>query len=112
MSPDASASASAQSATHAYSAYATTNTAGVESRQAAAARKKAALIVDEPDLKEAMDGPYREKRFEAMRDEVASLIENEVFGLCELPLGAVPLTGRWILKMKRGAQGVIERFKA
>ena len=69
------------------------NTVGVESRRVAAARKKAALIIDEPDLKQAMDSPYRERWLEAMHDELASLIENEVFELCELPLGAAELTG-------------------
>ena len=40
-----------------------------------------------------------------MRDELASLIENEVFELCELPLGVAALAGKWVLKIKRGAQG-------
>ena len=39
---------------------------------------------------------------EAMRDDLATLIENEVFELCELPLGAAALTGKWVLKIKRG----------
>ena len=47
-----------------------------------------------------------------MRDELASLIENEVFELFELPLGAAALTGKWVLKIKWGAQREIERFKA
>ena len=68
----------------------------------AAPRKKAALIIDELDLKQAIDGPYRERWLEAMRDELASLIENEVFELCELPLGATAFTGKWILKIKWG----------
>ena len=42
-----------------------------------------------------MDSPYRERWLEAMRDELASLIEKEVFELCELPLGAAALTGKW-----------------
>ena len=54
---------------------------------------------------QAMDDPYRERWLEAMHDELASLIENEVFELCELPLGAVALTGKWVLKMKREPQG-------
>ena len=37
------------------------STIGVESRRVAAARQKAAMIVDEPDLKQAMDGPCCEK---------------------------------------------------
>ena len=88
------------------------NTVGVESRQVAAAWKKAALIIDEPDLKQAMDGPYRERWLEARHDELVSLIENEVFELSELPLGAAALTRKWDLKVKRGAQGEIESFKA
>ena len=75
-------------------------------------RKKAALIIDDPDLKQAMDNPYRERWSEAMHDELASLIENEVFELCELPLGAAALTGKRVLKIKRGAKGETERFKA
>ena len=47
-----------------------------------------------------------------MRAELASLIENEMFELCELPLGAAALTGKLVLKIKRGAHGEIERFKA
>ena len=47
-----------------------------------------------------------------MRDELASRIENKVFELGELPVGAVTLTGKWVLQIKRGAQGEIERFKA
>ena len=79
----------------------------------AATRKKAALIIDEPDLKRAMDGPYRERWLEAsMCDELASLIQNEVFELCELPLRAAALTGKWVPKIKRGAQGELKRFMA
>ena len=64
--------------------------------------------IDEPDLKQAMNGPCRERWLEAMNDELASLIENEVFELCELPLGAAAwmhaLTEKWVLnlKVKRG----------
>ena len=81
------------------------NTVGVESRRVAAARKKAALVIDAPDLKQAMDSPYRERWLEAMRDELASLIENEVFELFVLPLGAAARTGKWVLKIKRGPRG-------
>ena len=47
-----------------------------------------------------------------MRDELASLTENGVYKLCSLPVGAAALTRKWVLKIKRGAQGEIERFKA
>ena len=61
----------------------------------AAARKKAPLIIDEPDLQQAMDSPYRERWLEAMHDELASLIENESVqhrtrgGVGSLPVEAV-----------------------
>ena len=87
-------------------------TAGGESRRVAAARKKAAAYSDERSLKEAMSGFHRETWLEAMRVELASLTENGVYELVSLPVGAAALSGKWDLKIKRGAQGEIERFKA
>ena len=87
-------------------------TAGGESRQVAAARKKAAAYSDEPSLKEAISGLHRDKWLEAMRDELASLTENGVYELVPLPVSAAALSGKWVLKIKLGAQGEIERYKA
>ena len=87
-------------------------TVGGLSRRAAAARKKAAAYSDEPSLKEAMSGFHREKWLEAMRDELASLAENGVYELVTLTVSAAALSGKRDLKIKRGAQGEIERFKA
>ena len=87
-------------------------TAGGESRRVAAARKKAAAYNHEPSLKEAMNSFYRDKWLEAMQDELASLTENGVYELVSLPAGAAALSGKWNLKIKRGAQGEIERQKA
>ena len=87
-------------------------TAGGESRRVAAARKKAVTYSDEPSLKEAMSGLHREKWLEAMEDELASLTENGVYELVSLPERAAAISGKWVLKIKRGAQGEIERYKA
>ena len=87
-------------------------TVGGLSRRAAAARTKAAAYSDEPSLKEAMNGIHKDKWLEAMRDELASLTENGVYGLVTLPVSAAALSGKWVLKIKRGAQGEIERCKA
>ena len=87
-------------------------TAGGESRRVAAARKKAAAYSDEPSLKEVMNSIHKDKWLEAMRDELASLTENGVYELVTLPMSAAALSGKWVLKIKRGAQGEIERFKA
>ena len=35
-----------------------------------------------------------------------------MFELCDLPLGAAALTGKWVLKIKWGALGEIDCFKA
>ena len=59
-----------------------------------------------------MNSVHRDKWLEAMQDELASLTENGVYELVFLPVGAAALTGEWVLKIKRGAQGEIERFKA
>ena len=47
-----------------------------------------------------------------MLDELHSLSEHGVIKLCELLAGCRPLPAKWVLKIKRGAQGESERFKA
>lgn len=54
---------------------------------------------------ESVKGIDRERCLEAMKDELASLTENGFFLVV-----AVALTGKWVLKIKRGAQGEIEGF--
>ena len=87
-------------------------TAVGESRRVAAARKKAAAYSDEPSLKEAMNSIHGDKWLEAFQDELASMTENGVYKLVSLPVRAAALSGKWNLKIKRGAQGEIECFKA
>ena len=86
--------------------------AGGESRRVAAARKKAAAYSNEPSLKERMKCIHKDKWLEAMQDERASLTDNGVYELVTPPAGAAALSGKWVLKIKRGAHGEIERFKA
>ena len=81
-----------------------------ESRRVAAARRNAARVRDDPTLNQAMACIHRERWLEAMLDELHSLSEHGVFELCELPAGCRPLPAKWVLKIKRGAQGEIERF--
>ena len=54
----------------------------------------------------------RERWLEAMLHELHSLSEHGAFELCELPAGCRPLPAKWVLKIKQGALGEIERFKA
>ena len=83
-----------------------------ESRRVAASKKKATHVRDEPTLRQAMACIHKERWLEAMLDELTLLSEHGVFELCELPPGHKPVAGKWVLKIKRGAQGEIERFKA
>ena len=57
-----------------------------------------------------MDNSHIDRWLEAVRDELALLDVNGVYELCSLPVGAVALIGKWVLKIKRGIQGEIERF--
>ena len=70
-----------------------------ESRRAAAARRNAARVRDEPTLNYAMAGIHRERWLEAMLDELHSLSEHGVFELRELPAGCRPLPAKWILQI-------------
>ena len=83
-----------------------------ESRRVAATRRNAARLRDDPTLNSATSCIHRERWLEAMLDELHSLSEHGVFELCELPAGCRPLPARWVLIIKRGAQGETERFKA
>ena len=44
-------------------------------------------------------------------DDLASLSEHGVSELCEIAPGHKPVAGKWVLKIKRGAQGETERSK-
>ena len=83
-----------------------------ESRRVAAFKQKAMRVRDEPTLRQAMACIHKERWLEAMLDVLTSLSEHGVFDLCELPPGQKPVSGKGVLKIKRGAQGEIERFKA
>ena len=83
-----------------------------ESRRVAAAMRNAARVRDDPTLNQAMACIHRERWLEAMLDELHSLSEHGVFELCELPAGCRPLPAKWVPKIKRGAHGEIERYKA
>jgi transposase InsO family protein len=68
---------------------------------------------DEPrDEREALARPDSELWRRAMDEEYASLMGNQTWELAELPHGKEPVDCKWVLKIKRDAQGMIERYKA
>lgn len=61
---------------------------------------------------EAMQSDDKESWLNAMKDEIASLAENEVWELVALPSGKRVINSRWVLRIKTKADGKIDRFKA
>ena len=48
----------------------------------------------------------------AMKDELKSMDQNEVWELVELPKGYKKVGCKWVYKTKHDSKGNIERFKA
>ena len=47
-----------------------------------------------------------------MRNEVASLHDNDVWDLVELPKDRKAVGSKWVFEIKSAADGSIERYKA
>ena len=47
-----------------------------------------------------------------MRDELDSMARNEVWDLVSLPPGRKTIGNKWVFKVKRRADGSIDKFKA
>ena len=59
---------------------------------------------DEPaNYKEAMECPESEKWLEAMKSEMGSMYENQVWTLVDLPEGRKAVENKWIFKKKTDA---------
>ena len=61
---------------------------------------------------EAMSSNEREKWSEAMDKEMNSIQSNKVWELVELPEGKKPIGCKWVYKIRKGADGEIDRYKA
>ena len=68
---------------------------------------------DEPrNVTEAFLGPDKENWTKAMEEEMASMRSNQVWELVDLPKGRKAIGNKWVLKMKRKADGTIDKYKA
>ena len=63
-------------------------------------------------FKEAISSLDQSKWKKAMKTEMSSLKDNDVWELVELPLGRKTVGSKWVFKMKTGADGNVERYKA
>ncbi|XP_058840954.1 uncharacterized protein LOC131696432 [Topomyia yanbarensis] len=61
------------------------------------------------ELKKRSDWPSWE---EAIKEELRSLEMNKTWTLVELPAGKQLIDNKWVFKMKKNSDGVVERYKA
>ena len=62
--------------------------------------------------KEAMKRDDGDKWMDAAKEEYDSLIENKTWSLVPLPKGRNPISCRWIFRIKRKADGSLDKYKA
>ena len=59
-----------------------------------------------------MRGPDKEKWIQARIEELEALRAHGTYVLVDLAKGCRVVSGKWVLKIKRGPTGEIERYKA
>lgn len=73
-------------------------------------KKKVLLTYSEPhSISEALSNPHWIK---AMEDEYATLMKNNTWTLCTIPAHRKAVGCHWIFKIKKNADGSINRYKA
>ena len=69
--------------------------------------------LEEPTtVKEALASQRKAKWEEAMKTEMCSLQDNNVWELVELPKDRKPVGSKWVFKVKTNEDGEVERYKA
>ncbi|KAK9008932.1 hypothetical protein V6N11_080408 [Hibiscus sabdariffa] len=72
------------------------------------------ILVDQDEPKtyqEAVASSDSEKWLEAMRSEMDSMSENQVWTLVEPPEGIKPIGGKWVFKKKTDMDGNVQTYK-
>ena len=71
------------------------------------------LIEDDPiNLCQPMRNSNSQKWIDAIKDEMKSMKDNEVWDLVEFPESVKPIGCKWIFKTKKDSKGNVERYKA
>ena len=63
-------------------------------------------------MQEALSSSVSDEWMKAMNDEMESMRTNQVWDLVDLPSWRKVIGNKWVLKIKRKADGSIERYKA
>jgi len=72
-----------------------------------------AMLCDEPrSYSEALSSQDKHSWIQAMNDEIQSLTDKGTFIIVPRPSATKILDGRWLYKIKRAADGSLERYKA
>ena len=70
-------------------------------------------INDDPvSFSQAVECDDSDKWINAMKDELKSMDDNQVWDLVELPKGCKKVGCKWVFKTKRDSNGNVERYKA
>ena len=67
---------------------------------------------NEPSYREALSSPAKGEWMDAMKDELSSMDKNSVWELVDLPPSRKAIGNKWVLKVKRKADGSIDKYKA
>ena len=67
---------------------------------------------NEPSYREALSSPTKGEWMDAMKDELSSMDKNSVWELVDLPPSRKAIGNKWVLKVKRKADGSIDKYKA
>ena len=70
------------------------------------------LQCEPTSIEEATASPDSPKWMQAMETEMRSLKHNDVWELVELPAEREAFGSKWVYKVKTGADGFVERYKA
>jgi len=70
------------------------------------------LLTEPHNFQEADSSPDQSKWRNAMKTEIKSLKDNQVWDLVELPPGRKTVGSKWVYKQKVGEDGSVERYKA
>ncbi|KAL0282692.1 UNVERIFIED_CONTAM: Retrovirus-related Pol polyprotein from transposon TNT 1-94 [Sesamum radiatum] len=73
----------------------------------------ASVDIDEPaTYEEVVTSPNANEWITEMKEEMSSMAKNNVWELVDLPAGRKTIGNKWVLKVKRKADGSIDKFKA
>ena len=69
-------------------------------------------IEESTSYQETIDSPNHKEWMDSMKDEIDSMARNKVWELINLPPQRKSIGNKWVFKIKRQADGSIDKLKA